>query len=220
MPRYALYVAAMIVAGLAFPAAASAATARVTADLNMRAGPSTGFPVVTTVSDGAEVGVHGCVKGYSWCDVTWAGNRGWVYAAYLTYPYHDRYVPIVEYGDEIDLPIIAFSVGTYWDDYYRGRPWYHRRDHWRSVWHGHHHHRHHVRHRSHHRAAHHRHHRRHAVHRSHHRRHGVTHHRRHRHGRHHIRRHGHHHAHHRRSHHAGHRRHGGHHGHHVRRRHH
>jgi uncharacterized protein YraI len=215
----------MILAGLAFPAAASAATARVTADLNMRAGPSTGFPVVTTVNDGAEVGVHGCVKGYSWCDVTWAGNRGWVYAAYLTYPYHDRYVPIVEYGDEIDLPIIAFSVGTYWDDYYRGRPWYHRRDHWRSVWHGHHHHhRHHVRHRSHHRAAHHRHHRRHAVHRSHHRRHGVTHHRRHRHGRHHIRRHGHHHArhhaHHRRSHHAGHRRHGGHHGHHVRRRHH
>jgi uncharacterized protein YraI len=206
----------MIVAGLAFPAAASAATARVTADLNMRAGPSTDFPVVTTLNDGAEVAVHGCVKGYSWCDVTWAGNRGWVYAAYLTYPYHDRYVPIFEYGDEIHLPIIAFSVGTYWDDYYRGRPWYHRRDHWRSVWHGGHHHRHHVRHRSHHRAVHHRHHRRHAVHRSHHRRHRAAHHRRHRHVRHHVRRH----ADHARGHHAGHRRHGGHHGHHVRRRHH
>ena len=216
MPRYALYVAAMIAAGLAFPAAASAATARVTADLNMRAGPSTDFPVVTTVNDGARVGVHGCVKGYSWCDVTWAGNRGWVYATYLTYPYHDRYVPIVEYGDEIDLPIIAFSVGTYWDDYYRGRPWYHSRNHWRSVWHGGDHRGHHVRHRSHHRAVNHRHRGRHAVHRSHHRRHGVTHHRRHRAGRHHVR----HHASHIRRHHVSHRRHGGNRGHHMQRRHH
>jgi uncharacterized protein YraI len=100
----------------------------------MRAGPSNDFPIVTTVYDGSVVHVHGCVRGYTWCDVSWHGDRGWVYADYLTYRYHDRYVPIIEYGDEIDLPIVTFSIGNYWDDYYRGRPWFHNREHWRSVW--------------------------------------------------------------------------------------
>jgi uncharacterized protein YraI len=134
MPRYLLYLAASLAASASLSATASADTARVTANLHMRAGPSTEFPVVTTVSDGARVEVHGCVSGYSWCDVSWADSRGWVDATYLTYPYHNSYVPIVDYGSEIDLPIVVFEVGNYWDDYYRGRPWYHNRSHWLSVW--------------------------------------------------------------------------------------
>lgn len=142
MPRYVIFVTAALLASTAVPAVASARTARVTADLHMRAGPSTRFPVVTTVPDGADVEIFGCVDGYSWCDTAWSGRRGWIDADYLTYSYQNSYVPIIDYGAQIDLPILAFSIGGYWDNYYRDEPWYGRRSHWRSVWHDDHHARH------------------------------------------------------------------------------
>jgi uncharacterized protein YraI len=135
MTRNMKFLAALLLSTTAIPAAASADTARVTTDLTMRAGPGRDFPAVGAIGDGARVNVHGCVNGYRWCDASWHGLRGWLDADYLTYSYHDRYVPIIEYGPRIDLPIISFSVGSYWDDYYRSEPWFGRRDHWRSVWH-------------------------------------------------------------------------------------
>jgi uncharacterized protein YraI len=118
--------------------ASSAALARpgfATADVNMRAGPSTGFPVVTTIPDGARVNIHGCVAGYGWCDVGWGGARGWVSGAYLQFIYNDRRVLVPYYAPRIGLPIIAFSVDTYWRHHYRHRPWYHRRSYWRRHYH-------------------------------------------------------------------------------------
>jgi uncharacterized protein YraI len=119
---------------LAVPAAATAQTAVTTTELNLRAGPSNDFPVVTTIPDDARVRVHGCIARYSWCDVSWDDERGWAYGAYLTYPYRGRYVVVSEYGDDIDLPIISYSVGTYWDRYYRSRPWYSTRSRWVARW--------------------------------------------------------------------------------------
>ena len=98
----------------------------------MRAGPSTAFPVVDVVPGRTPVDVHGCVAGYSWCDVSADNNRGWVYAGYLSYPVRGSYVPLVEYVSEIDVPIVSFSVGSYWDSYYRGRAWYGERARWRA----------------------------------------------------------------------------------------
>jgi uncharacterized protein YraI len=136
MQRPITFLATALLASTAIPAIAAADIARVTTDLNMRAGPSPAFPVVTVLPDGATVNVFGCVRGYSWCDVSWDGRRGWASANYLTQPYQGSYVSIVEYGPRIDVPIIGFSIGSYWDDYYRSEPWYGRRDRWRSVWHG------------------------------------------------------------------------------------
>lgn len=136
MRRYLLPMAAALMAGTAMPIAASAQDAITRADLNMRAGPSTAFPVVDVIPESAPVDVHGCVRGYTWCDVTSAGSRGWVSASYLSYARSGSYVPLAEYGPEIDLPIIAFSVGSYWDNYYRGRPWYAERTRWRDRWQG------------------------------------------------------------------------------------
>ncbi len=116
------------------PAAATAQDAVVTVDLNMRAGPSTAFPVVDVVSEQTLVDVHGCVDGYSWCDVSTEGSRGWVFARYLSYAARGGFVPLTEYVSEIDVPIITFSVGSYWDSYYRGRPWYGERVRWRDRW--------------------------------------------------------------------------------------
>ena len=72
----------------------------------------------------------GCIDDYSWCDVVFGANRGWIYAGSLAYPYQSGRVPILGYGAIIGLPIITFSIGNYWDSYYRGRPWYRNRSYW------------------------------------------------------------------------------------------
>lgn len=51
----------------------------------------------------------GCVEGWQWCDVTVGPNRG---------------------GPTLGIPLIAFAIGPYWDNYYRGRPWYGNRHYW------------------------------------------------------------------------------------------
>ncbi len=134
MRRYLMPMAAALVASTALPTAASAQDAVTTVYINMRAGPSTAFPVVDVIPSSEPVDVHGCVSGYSWCDVSAAGARGWVYADYLSYARGGSYVPLVQYAPEIDLPIIAFSVGSYWDTYYRDRPWYGERVRWGNRW--------------------------------------------------------------------------------------
>jgi uncharacterized protein YraI len=138
MRRFLMPLAASFVAVVAAPSIAAAQDAVVTADLNMRAGPSTSFPVVDVVPERTPVDVHGCLDGYSWCDVSSQGNRGWVSANYLSYAGGGGYVPLIEYTSEIEIPIITYSVGPYWDTYYRNRPWYGRRalwnDRWRDNW--------------------------------------------------------------------------------------
>ncbi|WP_227244211.1 SH3 domain-containing protein [Paraburkholderia caribensis] len=94
------------------------------------AGPAQDYPVVAQLPSGQPVAVYGCVSGYTWCDVAIAQARGWVYGGYLTYPYQGSDVPIMDYGTVIGLPLITFSIGSYWDHYYRGRPWYGDRGRW------------------------------------------------------------------------------------------
>jgi len=124
-------VAAAAVAAVAWPLSAQAQQPAVTIkSTNLRAGPDRDYPVVTRLPQGYQVSVQGCLSDYTWCDVVFGGNRGWVYAGELGYSYQSRRVPIVDYGPRIGLPIISFSLGNYWDHYYRGRPWYGERDRW------------------------------------------------------------------------------------------
>lgn len=114
----------------ALPALALAQEAYTSRTVNVRAGPDASYPVVAQLPPGAGLQVMGCISGYSWCDVVFGPNRGWVYAGSLVYPYQSRRVPILGYGATIGLPIISFSIGNYWDNYYRGRPWYRNRSYW------------------------------------------------------------------------------------------
>ncbi|MFT4103154.1 MAG: SH3 domain-containing protein, partial [Burkholderiaceae bacterium] len=125
MRRWAL---GLLAAGA--PLVVSAQPAITIGAVNVRAGPGLDFPLVATLMDHTPVQIEGCVTDYSWCDVWFGQLRGWVAAAYLSYPYRSSYVPIVQYGALIGLPVLAFSLGSYWDNHYRGQPWYGQRDAW------------------------------------------------------------------------------------------
>jgi uncharacterized protein YraI len=116
---------------LLVPAAAFAQAQAVTnSSVNLRAGPARDYPVVSQLPGGLPVTVMGCVAGYSWCDVATPDLRGWVYAGRLNYAYQGNPVPVLGYGNAIGLPIVTFSIGTYWGNYYRGRPWYRDQSRW------------------------------------------------------------------------------------------
>jgi uncharacterized protein YraI len=94
------------------------------------AGPGDDYPAVAQLPGGVAVTVMGCVDGYQWCDVAVPDLRGWAYGGSLTYPYQGANVPVMSYGSAIGLPIVTFSLGTYWGSYYRNRPWYHDQARW------------------------------------------------------------------------------------------
>jgi uncharacterized protein YraI len=109
---------------LGLSSVATASPGYVTGDVNLRAGPSTDYPVVVTLPAGDDVEIFGCLSGYSWCDIDWNGYRGWVSSLYLESFYENRRVEIIYAAP----PIISFSFDNYWDTYYTGRPFYRYRD--------------------------------------------------------------------------------------------
>lgn len=107
--------------------ASSAATVAVaTGNVNLRAGPSTAYPVVTTVPAGVQVTTHGCLSGYTWCDISMGVSRGWVAANYIQVVY--RGAPVVltpAVAPAVGLTVVTFNK-VYWDTYYAAYPWYGR----------------------------------------------------------------------------------------------
>ncbi len=119
--------------GIVFAAASTAAGAQnaFTAHrLNLRTGPDRSYPPVTQLAAGAPVQIMGCLSDWSWCDVVFDDDRGWAYAPGLTYAYQGTNVPFYSYAPSFGIPIVTFSLGAYWDRYYRGKPWFSQRSMW------------------------------------------------------------------------------------------
>ena len=89
-------IAALAASAGALPAVAEAATAFSTANVNMRSGPSTRYPAVIVVPAGTRVNIQGCMSSANWCDVSFAGYRGWVSGSYLQTTYSQRRVAVGE----------------------------------------------------------------------------------------------------------------------------
>ncbi len=114
------------------PAMAFAADGYTVANVNMRAGPDVQYPLILTLGTGTPVSIQGCTTGWEWCDVVAAGNRGWVAGTYLQYTYNSQPVVVTDYGSQIGIPIVTFVIGSYWANYYSGRPFYRDRTRWYS----------------------------------------------------------------------------------------
>lgn len=127
------FIAALAISAGSLPAVAEAATAFSTANVNMRSGPSTRYPAVIVVPSGSRVDIRGCMSSANWCDVAYAGYRGWVSGSYLQTTYSQRRVAVgPQYYRPLGIPTVTFSIGRYWDDHYRSRPFYRDRDRWRD----------------------------------------------------------------------------------------
>ena len=123
-------IAAAVLLALAAPAMAQAELAQMTGDAYLYAGPDPGYPMVATLYAGTTVDVQGCTAGWQWCDVIVANLRGWVPGAYLEYDYDNQPVLISNYGATIGIPIVSFSLGWYWGNFYRGMPFYDQYRYW------------------------------------------------------------------------------------------
>jgi len=126
--RPSLILLVVLSAGIA--AVANAQNAVTSRPANVRAGPDRSYPLVAHLDAGAPVMVNGCLDDWSWCDVSFGEDRGWVYAPAISYTYEGGYVPLYGYAPGLGIPVVTFEIGPYWDRYYHGRPWYAQRDVW------------------------------------------------------------------------------------------
>ena len=128
------YLMAAIATGalLIAPSLALAATSGfATANVNMRSGPSTGYPAVVVVPVGAPITIHGCMSNVNWCDISFAGGRGWVSGSYIQTSYRQNRVYVQpDYYQSLGIPSVTFEVDNYWGRHYRNRDFYRDRDRW------------------------------------------------------------------------------------------
>lgn len=117
-------IVALIVLAAGATAASASAVAVSTANVNLRAGPAASYPVVTVVPQGARIVTHGCVAGYTWCDVAFGPYRGWVYASYIQVVYEGGPVVLsAAVAPALGVTVVSYSR-AYWDTYYVAQPWY------------------------------------------------------------------------------------------------
>ena len=122
----------LVAAAMLVPAVAWALPAFTTRSVNLRAGPDASFPLVAWMPAGTPVNVFGCINGWTWCDIQAGFNRGWVFAQFLSMPVQNQPIIIGNAGAWLGVPLIAFSIGPYWDLHYRNRPWWGHRNQWVS----------------------------------------------------------------------------------------
>ncbi len=96
-------------------------------NVNLRAGPGTDFPVILTVQAQAPISILGCLGDYTWCDVVFADDRGWMRSIYLSGFYQGYYYPLSDYAPRLGYSVVSFDINQYWDAYYRDRPFYQER---------------------------------------------------------------------------------------------
>lgn len=134
--------ATLLAAGLSAALLAPAAHAQVAANVSLRtgtqvyAGPGYDYPRVDYLAGGQRVTLFGCLSDNRWCDISAGYDRGWVPATNLVVWRGGSSYGLYQSRSWYPYPIISFLFGSYWNDHYRNRSWYHDRNHWNRWDHG------------------------------------------------------------------------------------
>lgn len=81
-------------------------------DLNLRAGPGVGYPIVGVIPANTPVTVAGCLAEESWCRVTLAGAEGWASGDYLTTVVGDAPLAIYPNRDKVTVETLTYEGDT------------------------------------------------------------------------------------------------------------
>lgn len=95
--------------------------------LDVKAGPDYDYPTVAYARSGTRIEINGCLRDWSWCDVTTQRGRGWVLGEDVQ---AERQGRRLAYGSPWGVSTLTFNVGNYWDSNYKGRGFYRDRDNW------------------------------------------------------------------------------------------
>lgn len=117
-------ITAVAAAAALFAGAAQAATGFTVNKNNIYAGPGRDFPRIERVPTNSRIEVHGCIRSFAWCDVSYRGERGWIDGDGLVFRDRGRRIVVRDYGRRHELPMISFKFGNYWDDHYRTHKFY------------------------------------------------------------------------------------------------
>jgi uncharacterized protein YraI len=93
----------------------------------LRAGPDTSYPAVASVSSGDDLQIYGCLSGYTWCDVSADGERGWLRGSRIDFLRGGTRLSISDGYADFGLPIAVFSLNDYWGTYYGDQSWFSNR---------------------------------------------------------------------------------------------
>jgi uncharacterized protein YraI len=114
------------------PMSAFALTGFTDESTSLRAGPDSDAPRITRMPKNARIEVHGCIRRYDWCDVSYQGTRGWVDSDDVEIAYQGARTYLRERAVVEQVPVVRFEFDRYWDDYYRGHVIYKERDTYRT----------------------------------------------------------------------------------------
>jgi uncharacterized protein YraI len=94
------------------PQEAQAQVARANRSVNLRAGPSTTYSIITTIPEGSLVRILGCTDSYEWCGVDYRGSEGYSAGRYLTVisgQYSDQIITGVGVGLALSIPLWHYN---------------------------------------------------------------------------------------------------------------
>lgn len=115
------------------PASAQSVSTHLRYSADLFSGPGYDYPRVEYIQAGRPIRLYGCLSDYAWCDISAGYARGWVEADNLAVYRGGQYYGLYESRGWYSYPITTFVFASYWNNYYRNRPWYHDRgryEHW------------------------------------------------------------------------------------------
>ncbi|MGR3454300.1 DUF1236 domain-containing protein [Pseudooceanicola sp.] len=100
---------ASTIGALTATTALAATDATATTDLNLRAGPGPKAEIISVIPGEAMVSVEQCASNSQWCRVSYDGQQGWAYGAYLNAPVQGA-EPMAVYENREQLQIETVEV--------------------------------------------------------------------------------------------------------------